>query len=249
LDKTAGAFVNKTIFRLPGKYGKGVLITPTVHGNLLVGPTAMDITEKDGIDTTQMGIKKKKKKSRETVKNPPLNQVITSFSGLRAHQEGHEFIIEEVADAPRFIDCAGIESPGLTSAPAVGKLVAELILEKEKPKKKETFIAKRKRVFHPWTLSKKEQEKLIQENPAYGNVICRCEKVTEGEIIDAVTRPLGATSLDGVKRRTRAGSGRCQGGFCMPRVMEIIGRECKIPQEAITKNSENSKILVEVEEP
>ena len=244
LDKSAGTHVSRTIFSLPTKKGKGVLVTPTVHGNLLVGPTAIDIEDKEGTNTTKEGMDQVITKAGQNVKNLPMRQVITSFAGLRAHEDGHEFIIEEVEDAKGFIDCAGIESPGLTSCPAIGVMVADLLKEKMGLVKKENFIATRKGILDPDTLSKEERKALIKENPAYGNIICRCEMVTEGEIIDAIRRPLGARSLDGVKRRTRAGMGRCQSGFCSPRTMEILARECGMSMFDITKSGGKSQIVV-----
>lgn len=244
LDRSVGDYVNHTIFQLPGKYGKGVLVTPTVHGNLLVGPTAKDIENKEGTNTTAEGMEEVAKKAVRSVEGLPLRQVITSFTGLRAHEEGHEFIIEEVKDAPGFFDCAGIESPGLTSAPAIGVRLAELVSQKLHPEKKEDFISKRKGILNPQKLSREEWRELVKENPTYGTIICRCESVTEGEILDAIHRPLGARSLDGVKRRTRAGMGRCQSGFCAPKTMEILSREWKIPMEELTKAGGNSKLLV-----
>ena len=180
------------------------------------------------------------------MKNLPLRQVITSFAGLRAHEDNHEFILGEVEDAPGFIDCAGIESPGLSSCPAIGKYIAKVLQEKMQLTVKENFVAERKGILNPADLSIEERNKLIQEKPAYGNMICRCEMITEGEIIDAVTRTLGAKSLDGVKRRTRAGMGRCQGGFCSPRVMEIIARERGMDIAEITKSGGKSKLIVGV---
>lgn len=246
LDKTAGTHVKKTIFSLPSKLGKGVLVTPTVHGNLLVGPTATDIEDKEGTCTSAEGLNTVITKAGINVKNLPLRQVITSFAGLRAHEDNHEFILGEVEDAPGFIDCAGIESPGLSSCPAIGKYIAELMKEKMKLKEKENFIETRKGILNPAELSLEERNQLIKENPAYGNMICRCEMITEGEIIEAVNRPLGAKSLDGVKRRTRAGMGRCQGGFCSPRVMEIIARERGIAITEVTKSGGKSKLIVGV---
>ena len=246
LDKTAGAHVSSTIFALPSKLGKGVLVTPTIHGNLLVGPTATDIEDKEGTCTSAEGLQAVMEKAGITVKNLPLRQVITSFAGLRAHEEHHEFILGEVEDAPGFIDCAGIESPGLSSCPAIGKYIAELMKEKMNLKEKDNFIETRKGILNPAELSLEERNKLVKENPAYGNMICRCEMITEGEIIDAVTRPLGAKSLDGVKRRTRAGMGRCQGGFCAPRVMEIIARERGVDITEVTKSGGKSKLIVGV---
>jgi len=244
LDRSVGDHVNHTIFQLPGKYGKGVLVTPTVHGNLLVGPTAKDIENKEGTNTTAEGMEEVAKKAVRSVEGLPLRQVITSFTGLRAHEEGHEFIIEEVKDAPGFFFFFGIESPGLTSAPAIGVRLAELVSQKLHPEKKEDFISKRKGILNPQKLSREEWRELVKENPAYGTIICRCESVTEGEILDAIHRPLGARSLDGVKRRTRAGMGRCQSGFCAPKTMEILSREWKIPMEELTKAGGNSKLLV-----
>lgn len=244
LDRSAEGFVTHTIFQLPGKFGKGVLVTPTVHGNTLVGPTAIDIEDKEGTNTTQQGIDELTKKAGNTVKNLPMRQVITSFAGLRAHEDGHEFIIEELEDAKGFIDCAGIESPGLSSAPAIGKMVAEIIRDLTGAKEKENFIATRKGILDPKTLSKEEYAALIKEKPEYGNIICRCEMITEGEIMDAINRPLGAKSLDGVKRRTRAGMGRCQSGFCSPRTIEILARERGVDPAEITKSGGESKIIV-----
>ena len=244
LDKTAGNFVSKTVFSQPSKMGKGILVSPTIHGNLIVGPTAIDIDDKESTATTREGLDDLIAKAGETVNNLPIRQVITSFAGLRAHEAGHEFIIEEVEDAKQFIDCAGIESPGLSSSPAIGEMVADILVKLMNLKKKDNFISKRKGILNPATLSLEERNKLIKENPAYGNIICRCESVTEGEIVEALHRIIPARSLDGVKRRTRAGMGRCQAGFCSPRTMEIIERELGIPQEEITKSGGESRIVV-----
>lgn len=244
LDKTAGNLVSKTIFALPGKFGKGILVAPTVHGNLILGPTAIDIEDKEGTNTTREGLDQVIAKCGMNVKNIPMRSVITSFAGLRAHEDSHEFLIGELEDAPGFIDCAGIESPGLTSSPAIGEMVAEILREKLNLEKNENFVATRKGVLDPDSLSKEERIELIRKNPAYGNIICRCEMITEGEILDAIHRPLGAKSLDGVKRRTRAGMGRCQAGFCSPRTMEILARERHVSMFDITKSGGDSKIVV-----
>ena len=243
LDKSAGSHVGRTIFALPGKYGKGVLITPTVHGNLLIGPTAVDIEDKEGTNTTKEGLDEIIKKAGMNIKNLPMKQVITSFAGLRAHEDGHEFLIGEVEDARGFIDCAGIESPGLTSSPAVGEMVGNLLRDKMDLEEKEDFISIRKGVLNPDTLDREQRNLLIQEKPEYGNIVCRCEMITEGEIIDAIQRPLGARSLDGVKKRTRVGMGRCQTGFCSPKAMEILARELHIPISEVTKSGGNSGII------
>lgn len=244
LDKTAGAHVCHTIFQLPGKMGKGVLVTPTVHGNLLIGPTATDIENKEGVNTTQDGLDQVTVKSALSVKNLPLREVITSFAGLRAHEDSDDFIIGEAEDVPGFFNAAGIESPGLSSAPAIGVAIADLLREKLSLAAKADFKETRKGILRPSELSVEEQNRLIRENPAYGNIICRCEMITEGEILDAIHRPLGARSLDGVKRRTRAGMGRCQSGFCSPRTMEILEREVPMDIYAVSKAGGKSTFVV-----
>ena len=246
LDRQVGGFVSHTVFQLPGKLGKGVLVSPTVHGNIIVGPTAIDIEDRDGTNTTAAGLEELISKAGISVDNLPIRQTITSFAGLRAHEDHHEFVIGEAEDAPGFVDCAGIESPGLTSAPAIGLTVAELLREKLGLREKKDFIATRKGLLDPKSLTWDAYQALIRENPAYGQIICRCEQVTEGEIIEAIRRPLGARSLDGVKRRTRAGMGRCQAGFCSPRVMEILARELGVSQAEITKCGGASRLIVGV---
>ena len=243
LDKSAGSFVDKTIFTLPNEMGKGILTAPTVHGNLLVGPDAADVDLRDGVNTTAWELDKVRASACRNLKNPPLKSVITSFAGIRAHEENGDFIIEECPDAEYFFDCAGIESPGLSASPAIGKMMAEMVAKKLSAAKKDNFIATRKGILNPNKLSLEERNELIRKNPAYGNIICRCEMITEGEIIDAIKRPLGARSLDGVKRRTRAGMGRCQAGFCSPRTMEIISRECGIPLYKVTKSGGSSALI------
>ncbi|MBO5373160.1 MAG: NAD(P)/FAD-dependent oxidoreductase [Lachnospiraceae bacterium] len=244
LDKTAGNLVSKTIFQLPGKYGKGILVTPTVHGNTLIGPTANDHENKDSTRTTADGLSHVCEAAKRSIPSIPVRQIITSFSGNRAHEDHHEFIIEELADAPCFIDAAGIESPGLTSAPAIGIRIAEIVCNLLKPAKNPNFDGTRKGILDPKTLSEEEYAALIKDQPAYGNIICRCEMITEGEILDAIHRPLGAKSLDGIKRRTRAGMGRCQAGFCSPKTMEILARELQVSLLDITKNGGNSHMVI-----
>ncbi|MGN0362970.1 MAG: NAD(P)/FAD-dependent oxidoreductase [Bilifractor sp.] len=243
LDRSAGDYVSHTVFSLPGKMGKGVLVTPTIHGNLLIGPNAQDIENREGTNTTAEGLQEIIEKAGRNVRNLPMYQVITSFAGLRAHEDGHDFIIGEVEDAPGFIDCAGIESPGLSSSPAIGEYVAEMMADKLHLTPKENWNGKRKGILKPSELTMEERNALIREQPAYGRIICRCESITEGEILDAIHRPLGARSLDGIKRRTRAGMGRCQAGFCSPRTMEILHRELGLPYGKITKSGGDSKLV------
>ncbi len=245
LDKSAGKHVNHTIFMLPTKMGKGILVSRTIHGNLLVGPTATDIENREGNNTTREGLDEVAEKSALTVKNVPLRSVITSFAGLRAHEDHHEFVIKELEDCPGFVDVAGIESPGLTSSPAIGKMAADIVEGIFHFAKKDSWIGTRKGVINPAKLTMEERNALIRKNPAYGRIICRCETISEGEILDAIHRPLGAKSLDGVKRRTRAGMGRCQAGFCSPRVMEILAREVPgVSMYNVTKTGGGSKLIV-----
>mgnify|MGYP000896004014 CR=1 FL=1 len=243
LDKSTGGFVSHTIFQLPGKLGKGVLVSPTVHGNTIVGPTAIDIEDKDGTNTTAAGLNELIAKAGTTMQNLPIRQVITSFAGLRAHEDDHEFILGECPDAPGFFDCAGIESPGLSSAPAIGEYTAQLLQEKLSLAENTDFVGTRTGILDPKTLSREDYNALIARDPAYGRIICRCEQVTEGEIVDAIHRVPGARSLDGVKRRTRAGMGRCQAGFCSPRVMAILARELGVDEAEITKSGGHSQLL------
>ncbi|MDO5146151.1 MAG: NAD(P)/FAD-dependent oxidoreductase [Eubacteriales bacterium] len=247
MDKELGDYFSATIFPLPGPMGKGVLTAPTIHGNMFVGPSATDIEDKEGVNTTQDIINdlvSKASASHLTKDRLPMGKVITSFAGLRAHEANHEFIVEEVADAPGFFDAAGIESPGLTSSPAIAEMLVGIIQEKYHFPVNENFVAKRKGIVHMEDLTLEEKNALIKEKPEYGSIVCRCEMVTEGEIMDAINRPIGAKSLDGIKRRTRQGMGRCQAGFCTPRTMEILSRELGIPMTEITKKGEGSNMLV-----
>lgn len=247
MDKRVGGLVHSTIFQLPSKMGKGILVTPTVHGNLLTGPTAEDIPDKEGVNTTADGLEKVLTLAAKSIPGLPARQVITSFAGLRAHCEGEngeeDFVIGQMKGADGFFDVAGIESPGLTSAPAIGEYVAELINQKYPVPDKKGFLETRKGIPHMAEADPETKKRLIAEDPAYANVICRCEVVIEGEIVNAIRRPLGAKTLDGVKRRTRAGMGRCQAGFCSPRVVEILARELSVDEAQITKAGGDSYFL------
>ena len=235
MDKAAGNIVSHTVFQLPTKMGKGILVTPTVHGNLLAGPTAEDIDDKENLATTKGGLDQIKAKGALSVKNIPFGKVITSFTGLRAVGDTGDFIIGH-SDVKGFIDAAGIESPGLTSAPAIGEYLRDLTGELIALEKKENVIETRKGIVHFAQLSAQQQNELIKQNASYGKIVCRCETITEGEILDAINRPLGATTLDGVKRRTRAGMGRCQAGFCSPTTMALIADKLGIKIEDVRKN-------------
>ena len=243
-NETQGMF-NSTIFQLPSSKGKGVLVTPTVHGNLMIGPNSVDIPDKDDTSTTAFDLDYISKEALRTSPSIPFRKVITSFSGLRAHEDSGDFIVGEVEDAPGFFNATGIESPGLSSSLSIGEMVARMVADRLGIEKKENPILERKAAPRPKEMSIDERNELIKSNPSYGRIVCRCEEISEGEIIYAITRPLGARSLDGVKRRVRAGMGRCQGGFCSPKVMELIEKYASIPFDEITKNSKGSNITME----
>ncbi|MDD6840527.1 MAG: NAD(P)/FAD-dependent oxidoreductase [Spirochaetales bacterium] len=243
-NETRGMF-NSTIFQLPSSKGKGVLVTPTVHGNLMIGPNSVSIPDKDDTSTTAFDLDYISKEALKTSSYIPFKKVITSFSGLRAHEDSGDFIVGEAEDAPGFFNAAGIESPGLSSSLAIGEMVAKMVADRLGKNKKENPILDRKAPPRPREMGIDERNKLIKANPSYGKIVCRCEEISEGEIIDAITRPLGARSLDGIKRRVRAGMGRCQGGFCSPKVMELIEKYASIPFDEINKNSLGSNITME----
>ncbi len=243
LDVTAGHHVGRTVFRMPSSLGKGILVSPTIHGNLLVGPTATDLDDKDGTFTTKEGLATVNTPGASAVKNLPMREVITSFAGLRPHGDRGDFVIGEVPECPGFIDAAAIESPGLSASPAIGVMVAGIVKDILNPVEKDDFIEELKPLTYMKLLSAEEQQALIAKDSTYGNIICRCASVSEGEILETIRRPLGARTLDAVKRRTGANMGRCQGGFCYPKVMEILSRELGIPIEKITKKGRGSEIL------
>ncbi len=249
LDTTAATHVRHTVFMLPTKMGKGVLVTPTVHGNLLVGPTAEDVEGKRATETTAAGLATVRERSALTVRDVPFRETITSFSGLRAHQAGHEFIIGEVEGAPGFVDCAAIESPGLTASPAIGKMVAGIVgdvLRRSDPgafAERDDFEPHREGYVNLNIISAEGWNALIDRDPAYGTIVCRCCRVSEGQIRDACRR--GARSVDAVKRRLGVTMGRCQGGFCSPRVMEIICEEVEgVDMLSVSKCGPGSEYVV-----
>lgn len=233
LDKQA-LCVGTVIFQTPSKLGKGVLVSPTVDGNIFAGPTAQDKVEKNDTQTTPEGLAELKKFSLKSVPTLNLRQVITSFAGVRAQPSTGDFIIRPSDKNARFIHAAGICSPGLSSAPAIAEYVRGLIKEAGADTAERAdaiYVREHAKPFR--SMDAEERAEAYKRNPLYGRIICRCETVTEAEIVDAIHR--GATTVDGVKRRTRAGMGRCQGGFCAPRVMEILSRELGVPTESLTK--------------
>lgn len=244
LDKSAGNFVSMPVFQCPSRMGKGVLILPTVHGNLLVGPDSEDIDDKTNFDTERERLDYVRTTAQKTSRGIPFNLCITSFTGLRATPSTGDFIIGESEKVSGFINVAGIESPGLSSAPAIAAHVVDIIKEiRGELAEKKDFNPRRRKVIRFEQLSSEEKAAIIKKDPSYGRIVCRCEMVTEGEIVDAITRKAGATSLDGIKRRVRPGMGRCQGGFCSPRVMEIIARELNVSILDVVKDSSGSRVL------
>lgn len=243
LDKSEGARVNQTVFQCPSKLGKGILVTPTVHGNLLVGPDAQDITNRDDLSTSTENLNYIRFKGSHSIKDINFKENIRTFAGIRAESSTEDFIIGE-SSTSHFFNVAGIKSPGLSAAPAIALDIVEMIkssgltLIKKinfiKPKPHKIFI----------NLSVEEKQSKIKQDNRYGRIICRCEMITEGEIVEAIHRPLQATTIDAIKRRCRPGSGRCQGGFCGPRVQEILSKELNKNMEDIILDKDNSYILI-----
>jgi len=244
-DKSVGNLVNTVVFRCPSEAGKGAVVLPTVHGNLLLGPTAESVDSKSNLSTTFEGLTSLNDHAQYTLKEVSFKNVITSFTGLRAKTKNQDFIIEESKESLGFFNVAGIDSPGLTAAPAIAEYVIELVKDRiEVLEKNQSFNPKRRPSIHFIELSHDEKARLIEKDPRFGRIICRCENITEGEIVDIIKRKAGATTLDGVKRRARPGSGRCQGGFCAPKVMEILAREQGIEITEVVKDGLDSHILI-----
>lgn len=239
-DKVAGSMINKTLFQVPNKLSKGVLVTPTAEGNLLVGPNAV---EGKTLETSREGIDEILDKSKKSLKELPVARILNTFSGIRPKTKEGDFIIEEVEDAKNFINVIGIDSPGLTAAPAIGVYVVNMIKEKLDLVEKKNFKKTREKIVRFAELSLEEKNKLIKEKPAYGHMVCKCEFVTEGEIVEAIHRPIKALTVDAIKRRTRASMGGCQGVGCTLPISKILSRELGIDISDINKNSEGSPVV------
>ena len=242
LDKECGNLVSHTIFRCPSKMGKGILVSPTVDGNLILGPTAENIEDKEDKSTTAKGLASVRTQASEQVSGINFGKIITSFTGLRSVGSTGDFIINE---KDGFVNCAGIESPGLSSAPAIAEYVRDILINSGlELEKKDNFIANRRPMHYFKECTDEEKNAIIAENPEYAHIICRCEMTSEGEIIDAIRTNPGARDVDGVKRRTRSGMGRCQGGFCSPYVVEILARELGVDYTEVTKFGGESYINI-----
>ncbi len=238
-DKECGNTVNCTIFRTPSKMGKGILVTPTVDGNLLLGPTAENIEDKEDHSTTALGLSGVMKNAAEVLKVVPGGKTITSFCGLRATGSTGDFIINNPTHG--FVNAAGVESPGLSSAPAIAEYIRDLLASDGlalAPKADFNPTRPANHAFHEMDMAGKNE--IIKKDPRYGKIVCRCEGITEGEIVAAIHDNPPALDIDGVKRRTRSGMGRCQGGFCSPTVVELISRELKVAYESVTKSGKDS---------
>ncbi len=244
MDRMAHLPFSRTMFQCPTKMGKGILVSPTVHGNLLLGPSAEDIDDDADTATTAPGLKDVLEKARLTWKNASPRGTITTFSGIRAHEASGDFIIGPVEGAPMAFEALGIESPGLSAAPAIAKMLCGQVVSALGLNEKETYLSAipRPKSFHAMNLAERAQA--VLDNPENGSLVCRCEQVTEAEIRQAIRRPVGARTIDGVKRRTRAGMGRCQGGFCSPRVLAILSEELGIPYTQVTKCGGESRLLL-----
>ena len=245
VDKKFSNSFHASIFQVPTNMGKGILVSRTVDGPILVGPTAEDIDGKEETETTTQGLEKAMSGGRLTWPNLPTRAFITNFSGIRAHCDQGDFIVGEAEDAPNFFNAVGIESPGLTASPAIALTIAKAIAEKLNAKQNSVFQPIRKAIPRFRELDATSRAALIQENAEYASVVCRCETVTEAEIREAIRRPVGARTVDGIKRRTRAGMGRCQAGFCLPRTIDILCEELHITPEEVTKCGGESKYIVE----
>lgn len=243
LDKVQGNLVNNVIFQCPTKVGKGILVAPTAHGNLIVGPTATSTEDKEYVGNTLSGLDAVKLAAVKSVKDINFRDNIKNFNGLRAEADYPDFIIGEVEDAPYFFNIAGTKSPGLTSAPAIGMDVANMIVKKLGDVTKKEEHKKNRPQIHFMELSNEEKAEVIKKDPRYGRIICRCESITEGEIVDVIHRMVGAKTVDGVKKRCRPGMGRCQGGFCGPRVQEILARELNKKLDEIVQDKVGAYIL------
>lgn len=244
LDKTEGNRVRHTLFQCPTADGKGILVSPTVDGNLLVGPTALKVASPDSKDTTADGLAVVERLAAKSVPSVNFRQVITSFSGVRASERSGDFILKASASVPGLIHAGAVDSPGLTCCVSIAKYLLNILKEQGlNLQEKENWNGNRPDSHTFRKMSDEEKNTYIQEHPEYGKIVCRCETVSEGEILQAIRSNPPAVDIDGIKRRTRSGMGRCQGGFCSPYIMELLSRERNVPMETITKNGGKSRLV------
>lgn len=243
MDKEMGNIVKRVVFQCPSKLGKGVLVAPTVHGNLIVGPDSVDIEDGDNVSTTSKGMEFVKQTAKRSVPGIDYSLSIRNFAGVRAQSNRDDFIIEQCKTAKGFFNLAGIKSPGLSSAPAIALECLKMLSEAGLALNKKSEFTDERHVIKFKELDSVQKSELIRDNPLFGRVICRCETITEGEIVEALHSPITPRTIDAIKKRCNAGMGRCQGGFCGPRVHEIISRELKIPMEEVLLNKEGTIII------
>jgi glycerol-3-phosphate dehydrogenase len=242
LDTTEIGLVNTVVFPCPSKLGKGVLVSPTVHGNIIVGPDSKDFA-RENYSTTAAGLEYVRKNALRCIPKVNFRASIRNFSGIRADAGLEDFIVGESKETPGFFNMAGIKSPGLTSSPAIAKEIAKLLLAKGLgAEPNPNFVAKR-RIVRFSELGEEEKTRVIKENPLYGTIACRCRTVTEGEIVDALNRPLPPRSIDALKRRCTPGMGRCQGGFCSPKVLALIAKHFNIRPEEVPKDRKGMYVV------
>lgn len=245
LDKIVKGFINHVLYPIPNEMGKGTLIVPQYHGNILLGPTSTNIEEKDDLTNTIQDMNSIKTNVKYLAENIPFDKTIRTFAGIRATSDYDDFYINESIECDNFYHLGGIDSPGLTSAPAIAKYLVQMIIDKKGFKAKKNFNPYRYHKEYFSKLSEKEQKKLISENPKYGVLVCKCEKITEAEIVEAINGPLGTDSVKGIKKRARAGSGLCQGGYCEPLILKIIAREKGLKLNEVNYYNPNTQILLE----
>lgn len=245
LDRRKEPLVQRVLYPVPSERGKGVLVIPTIHGNVLIGPNAQGVEEKEDTTTSSEGLCSIKNQIGRILQEVPYQQVIRTFAGVRAQNEDRDFYIEELKDYPNFIHLSGIDSPGLSSAPAIAEYVVHelmgidtIVPQKENYSKRRPFVDLK---YKPL----KEQQEYVTKDARFGHIVCRCEQVSEGEILDAIHRPLGATTVKGVKKRVRPGMGRCQGGFCEPHIIQILARERRCSPLEIRYDQEEATLMVE----
>ncbi len=243
-DKAKGFDVNHVIFPIPTPISKGIVVTRTIENNLLIGPTSDPIDDKTDLSTTPEGLKKVYNGAKKLFPNLTLKDTIRVFAGLRAADKTEDFVIEAADNVHGFINVAGIQSPGLSSATAIADRTLDIIKEEGlKLEEKKNVIEKREEPVRFYEMSNEERAKMVEKDKKYGKIICRCETVSYKEILDAIHGPIGARTVNAVKRRTRAGAGRCQGGFCGPRVLEILSEELGIDPTEVKQEETNSQII------
>lgn len=245
LDKAEGSRVSHTLFQCPTVDGKGILVSPTVDGNLLVGPTAVKVEAPDSKDTTAKGLSDVERLAAKSVPTVNFRQVITSFTGVRASEKSGEFILRASEKAPGMVHAGAIDSPGLTCCVSIAKYIVDLLKAQGLVLcENENWDGTRQDPHAFRKMDDEEKNAYIQQHPEFGKIVCRCETVSEGEILQAICNNPPAMDLDGVKRRTRSGMGRCQGGFCGPYVMDLLARQMQIPMEEVTKSGGESRMVL-----